>query len=129
MKDVTSNNLITRTVTGARNTSIKAVFAAAIALSSASPAFAVLPQSDAPSRGAGKGFIETFQNYGYDIGIFLGLLLATCAFLVVGHHSIGSYAQVQAGRKTWGDFGATVAVGALILVLVIWLCTQASEIL
>lgn len=129
MKEVDSNTLITRNVDRARNTSIKVMFAVAGILSSVSPAFAELPTSDAPTRGAGSSFIETFKNYGYDIGILLGLLLATAAFLVVGHHSIGSYAQVQAGRKTWGDFGATVSVGALILVLVIWLCTQAATIL
>ncbi|WP_122339476.1 TIGR03745 family integrating conjugative element membrane protein [Pseudomonas caricapapayae] len=129
MKEVVSSSPITRTVDGARNLSIKALFAVAGIMSSVSPAFADLPTSDAPTRGNGSGFIETFKNYGYDIGILLGLLLATCAFLVVGHHSIGSYAQVQAGRKTWGDFGATVAVGALILVLVVWLCTQAATIL
>ena len=44
-------------------------------------------------------------------------------------HAYGTYAEIHTGRKTWGQFGLTVAVGAVLLVIGIWLLTQATEIL
>ena len=88
-----------------------------------------LPQMDAPSRGEGANMMETFKNYAYDSAGLVGLVVAVAAFLGVAYHAFGTYSEVQSGKKTWGQFGLTATVGALLLVVIIWLLTKASSIL
>ena len=47
----------------------------------------------------------------------------------VCYHAYGTYAEIHTGRKTWGQFGLTVAIGAVLLVIGIWLLTEATGIL
>ena len=50
-------------------------------------------------------------------------------FVGVCYHGYNTYSEIHTGRRTWGDFGVTIAVGALLLVVGIWLLTTATEIL
>lgn len=88
-----------------------------------------LPQMDAPSRGEGANMIETFKNYMYDSAGLIGLVIAVAAFCGVAYYAFSTYAEVQTGKKTWGQFGLTVSIGGVLLVLIIWLLTKASSIL
>lgn len=88
-----------------------------------------LPTMENPSRGTGRGIIQTIQNYGYDMVMLVALLVVAAMFIGVCYHAYGTYAEIHTGRKTWGQFGLTVAVGAVLLVIGIWLLTQATEIL
>lgn len=88
-----------------------------------------LPPMEAPSRGEGTNIIQTIQNYGYDAAALIGLLISTASFCGVAYHAYGSFAEVQTGKKTWGQFGLTCTVGAVLLVLSIWLLTKATGIL
>jgi integrating conjugative element membrane protein (TIGR03745 family) len=90
---------------------------------------AALPEMEAPSRGEGTNIIQTMQNYGYDAAALIGLLISTASFCGVAYHAYGSFAEVQTGKKTWGQFGLTCTVGAVLLVLSIWLLTKATGIL
>lgn len=90
---------------------------------------AALPQLEDPSRGTGDGIISTLQNYGYDIVMLVALLVIASMFVGVCYHAYTTYSEIHAGRKTWGQFGLTVAVGALLLVVGIWLLTKATGIL
>lgn len=94
-----------------------------------SPAFADLPTVEDPSRDQGSGIFETMKNYAYDAGIFVGLLIATLGFLGVAWHGIAVFSEVQNGKKKWSDFGAVVAVGVILVVVVIWLLSKAADIL
>jgi integrating conjugative element membrane protein (TIGR03745 family) len=87
-----------------------------------------LPTIEDPSRGPG-GIMETLQNYGYDIVLLVALLVSATMFLGVCYHAYTTYSEIQTGRKTWGEFGLTVAVGTVLLVVAIWLLTMATEIL
>jgi integrating conjugative element membrane protein (TIGR03745 family) len=89
----------------------------------------VLPTLEDPSRGAGSGIMETLQNYGYDIVLLIALLVVASMFIGVCYHAYSTYSEIHTGRKTWGQFGLTVAVGAILLVVAIWLLTVATGIL
>jgi integrating conjugative element membrane protein (TIGR03745 family) len=80
-------------------------------------------------RGTGNGIMETISNYGYDIIMLVALLVVASMFIGVCYHAYGTYAEIHTGRKTWGQFGLTVAIGAVLLVIGIWLLTEATGIL
>ena len=88
-----------------------------------------LPQLQEPSRGAGTGILQTLQNYGFDIVLLVALLVIASIFIGVCYHAYNQYSEIHTGRKTWGEFGLTVSVGALLLVIAIWLLTNATTIL
>lgn len=88
-----------------------------------------LPQMEDPSRGRGSGILQTLQNYGYDIIMLIALIVIASMFVGVCYHAYNVYAEIQNGKKTWGHFGLTVAVGAMLLVVGVWLLTQGTGIL
>lgn len=106
--------------------------AAVLLTSAALPALSFaqgLPTMENPSRGAGGGIMKTIRDYGYDIVMLVALLVVAAMFIGVCYHAYTSYADIHIGKKTWGQFGLTVAVGAVLLVIGIWLLTQATTIL
>ncbi|WP_407649548.1 TIGR03745 family integrating conjugative element membrane protein [Citrobacter enshiensis] len=88
-----------------------------------------LPDMEDPSRGKGDGIMDTLKNYGYDIVILMSLAICAVGFLVVANSCIATYSEIQNGRKQWKDLGAMAGVGAILLVITIWLLTQADEVL
>lgn len=88
-----------------------------------------LPTMEDPSRGKGSGIMDTLKNYGYDMVILMSLAVCAVGFLVVANSCISTYSEIQNGKKKWGDLGAMAGVGAILLVIVIWLLTQAGEVL
>ena len=88
-----------------------------------------LPTLEDPSRGIGNGIMDTLRNYGYDIVLLVALLVVASMFVGVSYHAYTTYSEIHTGRKTWGQFGLTVAVGAVLLVVGIWLLTEATGIL
>ena len=61
--------------------------------------------------------------------LLVALLVIATMFIGVCYHGYGVYSEIHGGRKTWGEFGLTVAVGAVLLVVGIWLLTHATQIL
>lgn len=88
-----------------------------------------LPTLEDPSRGAGNGILQTLQNYGYDIVMLIALLVIASMFVGVCYHAYTRYSEIHTGRATWGQFGLTVAVGAALLVVGVWLLTKATGVL
>lgn len=94
------------------------------------PALAAgLPTMEDPSRGQGSGILQTLQNYSYDIVMLAALLVVASMFVGVCYHAYTRYSEIHTGRATWGQFGLTVAVGAALLVIGIWLLTKATGVL
>ena len=104
-------------------------YALPLSLVISSGSYAALPEMEAPSRGEGNGIIQTLQNHGFDIVSLIALAIAAAAFCGVAYHAYGSYSEVQSGKKTWGQFGLTCGVGALLLVIIIWLLTKGTGVL
>lgn len=104
------------------------VLLASVGMGAMTSARADLPEVEQPSRG-GSGILELWQNYGYDIVLLLALVVCAAVFLGVAYHSYNVYGEVQQRKATWGQFGTTVGVGGVLLVLVIWMVTKATEIL
>ncbi|EDT2963652.1 TIGR03745 family integrating conjugative element membrane protein [Salmonella enterica subsp. enterica] len=94
-----------------------------------SAALADLPTMEDPSRGKGSGIVETLKNYGYDMVILMSLAICAVGFLVVANSCIATYSEIQNGKKQWKDLGAMAGVGAILLVITIWLLTQAGDVL
>lgn len=88
-----------------------------------------LPTMQAASRGNGTGIMDTIKNYAYDAVVLGGLLLAAYAFTKVAGSLIEGYSEVSAGRKKWGDLGMLALIGAIMLVVIIWLLVEAAKIL
>ncbi len=89
-----------------------------------------LPTQNAPSRKVEDGnWIQLLQNYAYDIFIFGGLALATLAFFVVVKNVLGAYSEISTGKSTWGQVAMHAGVGVLLLILVVYLLTEAAKIL
>lgn len=105
------------------HTALAALFALPVTV------FAAMPTMEDPSRGASDSIIETLQNYGFDIGTLIALILITAMFIGVCYHAYTAFSEIHTGRKTWGEFGLTVSAGAILLVLGIWLLTTATDIL
>ena len=97
----------------------------------ASNAFAALPTMDkVDGRGNNKdGILGQVQGWGYQAVILAGLAISAVGFIVVASSLISGYKEVQDGKKKWGDLGMSALVGALILVVMIWLLTQSKDIL
>ncbi|ATN36798.1 integrating conjugative element membrane protein (plasmid) [Rhizobium sp. ACO-34A] len=111
---------------------------AAIAVPLSAPATALmpslalaqgLPTLEDPSRGTGSGIMDTLRNYSYDMVMLIALLVVASMFIGVSYHAYSRYAEIHTGRATWGQFGLSVAVGAILLVVGIWLLTRATGIL
>ena len=101
-----------------------------LALVGATSVQAALPSTAAPSNAAAAGdYIGLIKGYAFDIAIVLGLLLGTIAFLTVSKNMIAVYAEIGAGKKTWGDMGMHGGMGVLLLVMVIYLITEASTVI
>ena len=96
----------------------------------AGSAFATLPTAVQPAQGAVAGdFIGIMQQY-WKMGIaFLTLLVGAYAFLSVGGGALAKFNEFRIGRAEAGDLMIYVVIGAVLLVAVVYLLTQASIIL
>ncbi|WP_110972539.1 TIGR03745 family integrating conjugative element membrane protein [Pseudomonas huaxiensis] len=88
-----------------------------------------LPTLENPSRGAGTNIISTVQNYAYDGVSLIALVVVAAMFIGVCYHAYTRYSEIHSGRSTWGQFGLSVSVGAVLLVIGIWLLTKATGVL
>lgn len=93
------------------------------------PAFADLPKVDAPSTGGGGGLMAQIKGYLLDGLVLGGLVVAAIAFINVATAAVHTFAEVRDGRATWTKFGAIVVVGAVLIVVVIWLVGKSASIL
>ncbi len=105
-------------------------FVAAAPFLLAARAEAALPTTADPTNAPSDGnYIELLKGYAFDIGIVVGLIVGTIAFLVVANNCIGVYKEIGTGKRTWGDLGSHGAFGVLLLVFVVYLLTEAASVI
>ncbi|PWU28661.1 TIGR03745 family integrating conjugative element membrane protein [Pseudomonas sp. RW407] len=90
---------------------------------------AALPQAQAPSRGEGSNWLQTIQNFAYDGGMLLGLIILATMISGVAWHAYGVYHEIHDGKKKWRDLGATAVVGIAIIGVGIFMISKATTIL
>lgn len=101
-----------------------------VILAASNVANAALPTTANPSQAPASGdYIGLLKGYAYDIGLVIGLIIGTVAFIVVASNMIGVYKEIGAGKKTWGDMGMHGGMGVLLLVFVVFLLTEASSVI
>ena len=94
-------------------------------------ASAQLPTQAVPDSGAVRAgnIIDAIKFYAKDIFLVAGLVIATVVFILVTTNAIAVYKEIRDGRRTWGDLGMHAGAGAVLIVFVVFLLTQAQDII
>ena len=106
-------------------------WAAGVAAFAASRAAAQLPEVSTPDgidEDSGD-YIEVFQAYALQIVVLGGLIVAVAALFIVAKNMLAKYSEIANGRATWGELGMHAAAGVVLLVIVVFLMTQAAGVL
>lgn len=92
-------------------------------------ALAALPSVEAPQSSGGSGILGQIKGYLQDGIILAGLLVAAIMFINVAIAAGQTFVEVRNGRAEWPKFGAIVVVGAILLVIIIWLLGKSANII
>ena len=105
--------------------------ACAWAAVAARPALAQLPDVATPDGiDADSGdYIAVFQAYALQIVVLGGLVVAVAALFIVAKNMLSKYSEIATGRASWGELGMHAAAGVVLLVIVVFLMTQAAGVL
>ncbi|MFD1803631.1 TIGR03745 family integrating conjugative element membrane protein [Mixta tenebrionis] len=93
------------------------------------PALADLPTVEPPESGGGSGLTGQIKGYLQDGVLIGGLVIAAIAFTMVAVSAVHTFTEVRNEKATWTKFGSIVVVGAVLLVVVIWLLGKAAGII
>jgi integrating conjugative element membrane protein (TIGR03745 family) len=104
--------------------------AAVVALMVSPMANAALPTVVASGgTAAATDFLGQLRDYiGNATGLGL-LVLTAISFIVVGGASLGVYSNYTKGKATLGDLKVTVIVGAILLMIVMYLAAQSAGVI
>ncbi|MFA6094283.1 MAG: TIGR03745 family integrating conjugative element membrane protein [Candidatus Paceibacterota bacterium] len=97
---------------------------------SSHPALAALPIVTPPNGGAvNSSYLNSFQGYARDAAVVLGLLLSAGGLFWIASHVLQDLHEVRTGRKEIGQLAVGIVSGGAVLLLVVFLATQASNII
>lgn len=74
-------------------------------------------------------YIAVFQAYALQIVVLGGLVVAVAALFIVAKNMLAKYSEIANNRATWGELGMHAAAGVVLLVIVVFLMTQAAGVL
>jgi len=94
------------------------------------PAQAALPTAVQAGQGVAAGdYIAIAQQYFKSGFLFLGLLLGAYGLYTVAGGAIGKFNEFRIGRAELSDVVVYAVVGVVILVILVYLLTEAATIL
>lgn len=107
------------------------IAAAVAAVVYAAQTSAQLPTQADPDSGTIRpgNILDAVRYYAQDIFLLAGLIIATVIFILVTTNAIAVYKEIRDGRRTWGDLGMHAGAGAVLIVFVVFLLTQAQTII
>ena len=110
---------------------LRALMAIAVLQAAALSASAQLPTQAVPDSGAVRAgnIIDAIKFYAKDMFLVAGLIIATVVFILVTTNAIAVYKEIRDGRRTWGDLGMHAGAGAVLIVFVVFLLTEAQDII
>ncbi|MFB4363228.1 TIGR03745 family integrating conjugative element membrane protein [Pantoea sp. BS_8] len=79
--------------------------------------------------GGGGGTYNVVMAYLKMAALGLGLLVCVGAFLAVAHAVITAFHDIRKGKNTWTELILYSVVGIILILVVIYLATQAADIL
>lgn len=122
---------MTRTIQSQTRQLWTALTTAVISLTATPPAWSDLPAEVTPDSGAIRdgNIIDAVKFYAKDLLLVAGLIIATLIFILVTTNAIAIYKDIRDGRRTWGDLGMHAGVGAVLIIFVVFLLTQAQDII
>ncbi|KMQ77195.1 membrane protein [Edwardsiella ictaluri] len=94
-----------------------------------STARAGLPTVEGPKSSTDSSFYGQISGYLNDGIVLGGLILAAVAMLAVGSAIIATFSEVRDGKASWAKFGMLCVVGVILVVVVIWLASEAATVL
>ncbi|NMG30176.1 TIGR03745 family integrating conjugative element membrane protein [Aromatoleum evansii] len=93
------------------------------------PALAELPTAVTADGAASGDYIAIGKEYFKNGLIVLGLIIATLGFIAVAAGGIAKFNEYRIGRAELGDLGVLAVVGAVVLVLMVYLLNEAAVII
>lgn len=87
-----------------------------------------LPTVNVPG-GGGNDMMKTIQLLFSGFLVLMGLIICAVGFYMVSGAILATFSEIRSGKAEWGKFVAIVVVGIAILVVIVWLCTEAAKIL
>ena len=92
-------------------------------------AFAVLPTVVTPTGVTSGDYIGVFQTYVKPALLLFGLIICAVAFYVVAGGAIGKFNEYRLGKAELGIVGVYAVTGAVVLIFIIYIVTEASTII
>ncbi|ECI4353922.1 TIGR03745 family integrating conjugative element membrane protein [Salmonella enterica subsp. enterica serovar Stanleyville] len=88
-----------------------------------------LPTVNIPGGGGGGDMMQTIKLLFSGFLVLMGLIICAVGFYMVSGAILATFSEIRSGKAEWGKFVAIVVVGIAILVVIVWLCTEAAKIL
>ncbi|ECB3302082.1 TIGR03745 family integrating conjugative element membrane protein [Salmonella enterica subsp. enterica serovar Newport] len=77
----------------------------------------------------GSDVMEDVKNMSRNGVAYGALVICALAFIVVVLSCVGTYHKIGDGKASWFDFGVRVVVGAIMIVLAIYLLNKAVTVI
>lgn len=88
-----------------------------------------LPTVNIPGGGGEGDMMQTIKLLFSGFLVLMGLIICAVGFYMVSGAILATFSEIRSGKAEWGKFVAIVVVGIAILVVIVWLCTEAAKIL
>ncbi len=93
------------------------------------PAFAVLPTVVTPTGVSSGDYLGMSGDFIKKALLLMGLVIAAAGFTVVAGGAIGRFNEYRIGKAEMGAVASYVVLGALLLLIIVYLLTEAAGVM